>query len=81
MAAPRVPPAVDAGLGTAQVVAVQKTTGKVEKMIVLKPNLSGQQIRHMYNIHFLGAAQMAGQRHLLLAVDAVAGNHYCPHMF
>lgn len=66
---------VRAGLGRAEVVAVQKSAGQVQEVIVVKPLGSAEELADMDDIDFVEAGEAAGVGHLHLAVRPVSRDH------
>src|SRR6185369_531513 len=69
------------GLGASQVVAVEKSAGKIEKMKVIKADLAGEDLGDMGDNCFIEAPEAAGMGGLHLTVGAVAGNDDCACLF
>ncbi len=68
------PQAVGAGLGAAEVVAIEKAAGKMQEMIIIERDPSRQQLGDMNDIVDIAAGQLAGIGDFPLAVGTVAGD-------
>jgi len=60
------------GFGGAEVVAIKKTTGKIEEIVVVEALLPGKEFADVDDVHDVGPGEAAGVGHLHLAVRAVS---------
>ena len=70
----KVAPAHNGGLGRAQIVAVQKATGKNKEVIVVQVDLGGHQVGKVHHVGPVGSGQAGGVGGFQMRIGAVAGD-------